>query len=291
MKYFTTPVYIFLFLITNIFTGNAQGPGSIPPRMLHPTDTLEAIVKGENRFLLHRVKPQQTIYSIAKYYGMEAADLMYYNENLINGIEINQVIKIPVSSHDLKTYKTSRANKWRMIEVMYQVKPKDTVYKIAKTKFNMSLDTFRLLNNMTHDTLEIGDKVMVGWIDINGIPTKIGVRAWLPPTLYDDYKSLKNTYWIKSQMEEKVEITQKGVAVWNKSQNSAELFALHKTAPIGSILQVTNPLNDRVIYVKVIGKFQTAGHRYDAILFLSSAAANALGGINKNFRVEIHYFK
>lgn len=92
-------------------------------------------------------------------------------------------------------------------------------------------------------------------------------------------------------MEEKVEITQKGVAVWNKSQNSAELFALHKTAPIGSILQVTNPLNDRVIYVKVIGKFQTAGHRYDAILFLSSAAAKALGGINKNFRVEIHYFK
>ena len=291
MKYSITPVFIFIFLITNVFNGNAQKPVSIPPRMLHPTDTLEAIVKGDNCFLLHRVKPKQTIYSIAKYYGIDAADLMYSNENLINGIEVNQAIKIPVSSHDLKTYKTSKANKWRMIEVMYEVKPKDTVYKIAKTKFKMPLDTFRLLNNMKHDTLEIGKKVMVGWIDINGIPPKVGVRAWLAPTLYDDYKSLKEAYWIKSQQEEKVEITQKGIAVWNKNQNSAELFALHKTAPIGTILQVRNPLNDRVIYVKVIGKFQTAGHRYDAILFLTSGAANALGGINKNFRVEIHYFK
>jgi LysM repeat protein len=291
MKYFSILVFIFFISNTNIFAEVIQDTVIVPPRMLHPTDTLEVIVKGENRFLLHRVKPKQTLYAIAKYYGLEASDLMYYNEDLINGIETNQIIKIPISSLDLKTYKTRKEHKWRMIEVVYQVKPKDTVYKIAKTKFKMSLDTFRLLNNMTHDTLEIGKKVMVGWIDINGIPPKIGVRAWLPVTLYDEFKTLKNNYWMNSQKEDKVEVVQKGIAVWNKNQNTVDLFALHKTAPVGTILQVRNPLNDRIIYVKVIGEFQTAGHRYDAILFLSTGAADALGGINKNFRVEIHYYK
>ena len=96
---------------------------------------------------------------------------------------------------------------------------------------------------------------------------------------------------MNSQKEDKVEVVQKGIAVWNKNQNTVDLFALHKTAPVGTIIQVRNPLNDRIIYVKVIGEFQTAGHRYDAILFLSTGAADALGGINKNFRVEIHYYK
>lgn len=290
MKHISSLAIISILCITNIFATTAQDSVVIPLRMLHPIDTLEAIIQGNNRFLLHHVKPKQTLYSISKYYGLEITDLMYYNPSLKTGVEINQTIKIPVGSRDIKWKKTSKTIKWRMIEVVYVVKPKDTVYKIAKTKFGMELDSFRHLNNMTHDTLEIGDKVIVGWIDIDGIPPKVGVRAWLPISLYNSYRKLKAIYLKNSQDKKKQEVTEKGPAVWHKNQKTNNLYALHKTAPIGSVLKVTNPLNNRTLYVKVVGRMQTAGYRYDTVLVLSHGAAEALGGVNKSFRVDISYY-
>lgn len=290
MRQISSIIIISILCVTNVFATTPQDTVIIPLRMLHPTDTLEVILQGNNRFLLHQIKPKQTLYSIAKYYGLEITDLLYYNPSLENGVEINQIIKIPVGSRDIKWQKTSKTIKWRMIEVVYVVKPKDTIYKIAKTKFGMELDSFRRLNNKTDNNLEIGDKVIVGWIDIDGIPPKVGVRAWLPMTLYDSYQNLKAIYLKNSRDENKQEVNEKGPAVWHKSQEGDNLYALHKTAPSGTILKVTNPLNNRSLYVKVVGRLQTAGYRYDTLLVLSPGAAKALGGINRSFRVDINYY-
>lgn len=262
----------------------------VPIRMLHPTDSIEVTVDAKGRkFLHHKVKQGQTLYAISKYYGLDATDLIHYNPTLSGGVQLGQTLFIPIGNRDIKWQKNSKSIKWRMIEVVYIVKPKDTVFKIAKTHFNMPMEVFRALNNMTSDTLEIGDKVIVGWIDIDGIPEKAGVRAWLPMALYQDYKQLKAAY-IKGKTGKK-EIIEKGPATWNKNSHGDNLFALHKTAPIGTVLKVTNPLNNRTLYVKVVGKLQTAGYGYDTILVLSPAAAKALAGVNRNFRVNITYFE
>ncbi|MFK7947934.1 MAG: LysM peptidoglycan-binding domain-containing protein [Saprospiraceae bacterium] len=291
MKHISSLTIISILFVTNIFATTSQDSIVIPLRMLHPTDSIEVILQGSSKFLLHRIKPKQTLYSISKYYGLEVSDLMYYNSTLKSGLKINQVIKIPIGSRDIKWQGANKMPKWRMIEVIYTVKPKDTVYKIAKTKFKMNLDTFRQLNNMTHDTLEIGDKVIVGWIDLNGILPKVGVRAWLPISLYSSYRKLKAIYLKDSRNTRKKEIKEKGPAAWHKNQKGNNLYALHKTAPIGTILKVTNPLNNRSLYVKVVGRMQSAGYRYDTLLVLSPGAGKALGGINKSFRVDISYYK
>ena len=77
----------------------------------------------------------------------------------------------------------------------------------------------------------------------------------------------------------------------NKKGKGDNLYALHKTASIGTVLRVTNPLNKRTIYVKVVGKLQGAGYPYDTMVVLSPAVARALAGINRSFRVDITYFK
>lgn len=261
----------------------------VPIRMLSPTDSIEVTVEGSTKFLHHTVRQGQTLYSISKYFGLEVADMIHYNPSLSGGMKLGQKLKIPIGSHDIKWQKDSKSIKWRMIEVVYIVKPKDTVFKIAKTHFKMPVEVFRALNNLKNDTLEIGDKVIVGWIDIDGLAQKAGVRAWLPMSLYTSYKPLRMAY-INGKTGKK-EVNEKGPATWNKNSHSDNLYALHKTAPIGTVLKVTNPLNNRTIYVKVVGKLQTAGYGYDVILVLSPAAAKALAGVNRNFRVNITYFE
>ncbi len=289
MKHVSSFIFVFIFISTNIQAFTAKEDTIIiPKRMLNPTDSIEVTIGVNNsKFLNHTVQQGQTLYSIASYYGLDASDLYLHNPSLKNGAQLYQNVKIPISASDVKWQKTKKFVKWRMIEVVYTVKPKDTIFKIAKTYFKIPVDSFRVMNNLAAGTLEIGDKIIVGWIDIDGIPEKVGVRSWMPPTLETPYKSFKEDY-IRSKNGNEIE--EKGPAVWTTKTQSPNLYALHKTAPVGTIMKVTNPLNHRTIYVKVVGQMQTAGYKYDTILVISPAAAKALGGVNRNFRVNVTYY-
>tara|TARA_B110000285_G_C14992531_1_gene547070 strand:- start:104 stop:982 length:879 start_codon:yes stop_codon:yes gene_type:complete len=292
MKKISSFLILFFALVASIQAFSiVEDSLSLPViRMLHPTDSIKVTTGLHNsKFLNHTVKQGQTLFSISRYYGLDMMDIINYNPLLSEGVKLGQTLKVPIANTDIKWQQGKHFIKWRMIEVVYIVKPKDTVFKIAKTYFKMPIDSFRMINNKTHDTLEIGDKVIVGWIDIDGIPEKAGVRAWLPITLYTDYKILRKRY-VNTQ-KDKREIDEKGPATWNEKAKGDNLYALHKTAPIGTVLKIMNPLNKRTIYVKVVGKLQGAGYHYDTIIVLSPSVVKALAGVNRNFRVNISYYK
>lgn len=52
----------------------------------------------EEEFYYHKTTKRQTIFSIAKQYGITANDLIRFNPELTNGLQIGQVLKIPVIS-------------------------------------------------------------------------------------------------------------------------------------------------------------------------------------------------
>lgn len=292
VKFFSSFAIVFFLFMTNAQAfSTAEDTVIVPPRMLHPTDSIEVTMSGSTKYLKHIVKPKQTLYGISKYYGQDVSDLLYANSNLKGGVELGQTLRIPIGGRDIKWQKSDKNIKWRMVEVVYIVKPKDTVFKIAKTYFKMPIERFLEMNSIEDNTLEIGDKVIVGWIDIDGLKTKTGVRAWLPLSLYSSYKKLKSIYIKNANNSRKKEVKEKGAAAWNRKSKSDDLYALHKTAAIGTILKVTNPLNNRSIYVKVVGRMQSAGYKYDTLLVLSPAAAKALGGVNRTFRVSTTYYK
>jgi LysM repeat protein len=289
MKYFS--LLFFVLLTFSSFAKNApQDTVIIPNRMLYPTDSIELKIEGNSKFLIHNIRKGQTLYSIAKYYGLEVADIYYYNPALKTNIPLDFPVKIPVTKKEIYWYKnSSKYISWRAVEVVYIVKPKDTFYKIAKRNLNMPIDSLKAMNCIDTNTLEIGDKLVVGFIDIDGLPERIGVRAWLPINLYTGYKTLKEQYLFVS--DNKRVIKEKGPATWNSKMKATSLYALHRTAPIGTILKVTNPLNNRTLYVKVVGKLQSAGYSYNTIVVLSPACVKSLGGVNTNFMVNIEYYK
>ncbi len=289
MKYFC--FLIFTLLALPSFAKNApQDTVIIPNRMLHPTDSIELIIKGKSKFLIHNLRKGQTLYSIAKYYGLEVADIYYHNPKLKTNVPLYFPIKIPVTDKEIYWYKSKkRYTSWRAVEVVYIVKPKDTFYKIAKANLKMPIDSLKAMNCIDTNTLEIGQKLVVGFIDIDGLPERVGVRAWLPSNLYGGYNSLKEKY-IFEAVNKKV-IKEKGPATWNSKMKATNLYALHRTAPKGTILKITNPLNRRILYVKVVGKLQSAGYSHNTLLVLSPACVKSLGGVNSNFLVNIEYYK
>lgn len=97
-------------------------------------------VSDENVYV---VKSGDTLYAIARKYGVSVDDLMSYNNLKSNSLSIGQVIKIP----------SKGSNK-------YIVKSGDTLYKIAKDN-NITVDELMSLNNLNNSNLSIGQVLIL----------------------------------------------------------------------------------------------------------------------------------
>lgn len=84
--------------------------------------------------------------------------------------------------------------------------------------------------------------------------------------------------------------TEKGPGGWFKSNAAAgKYYALHNTAQRGTIVKVTNPLNGKYIYAKVLETIPQIKQNAGLIIKLSDTALEALGTNDAKFYCELSY--
>ncbi|WP_343672262.1 LysM peptidoglycan-binding domain-containing protein [Chitinophaga sp.] len=84
--------------------------------------------------------------------------------------------------------------------------------------------------------------------------------------------------------------TEKGPGGWFKSNAAAgKYYALHNTAQRGTIIKVTNPLNGKYIYAKVLETIPQIKQNAGLIIKLSDSALEALGTNDPKFYCELSY--
>ena len=95
----------------------------------------------------YTVKAGDTLYSIANKYGTTLNELIKLNNLDNNNLSIGQVLLLPGESEET-TLNT------------YTVKAGDTLYSIAN-KYNMTVQDLKILNNLTSNTLSIGQTLKI----------------------------------------------------------------------------------------------------------------------------------
>ena len=84
--------------------------------------------------------------------------------------------------------------------------------------------------------------------------------------------------------------TEKGPGGWFKSNAATgKYYALHNSAQRGTIIKVTNPLNGKSIYAKVLESIPQIKQNAGLIIKLSDSALEALGTNDAKFYVELNY--
>ena len=87
-----------------------------------------------------------------------------------------------------------------------------------------------------------------------------------------------------------VKTVESGMAEAITEGSSSDLFlALHRTAPVGTIMQVRNEMNDQSVFVKVVGKLPDTGENDKVIVKVSKRAYERLAAVDRRFRVQISY--
>jgi len=169
--------------------------------------------------------------------------------------------------------------------VVHTVAGNETMYSIA-SKYNLTLDQLKAKNNLTTNSLYVGQKLLIsGQYPVKGEESS----ATLDPDSVDAVKNpslrLPPSRYGLSQMDEK------GTGVWiiDPDLDSSKMLVLHRTAPIGTIMKITNPMSNRSTFAKVVGKFTENESTKDVIIVMTKAVADALGALDKRFLCNLTY--
>lgn len=139
-------------------------------------------VSGSNYYV---VKKGDSLWSIAREYGLSVAELKALNNLSSNTLHIGDTLLVSsVNSTDDN-----------ISDEYYTVKSGDTLWGIAR-KYNMSVNDLKSLNNLSSNNLSIGQKLIVSKASSNDYTVVSGDTLWGIARKFnvsvDDLKSLNN---------------------------------------------------------------------------------------------------
>ncbi|MBC5772812.1 LysM peptidoglycan-binding domain-containing protein [Pontibacter sp. KCTC 32443] len=209
-------------------------------------------------------------------------------------------------------------------EKLHKVEARQTLYSISRMH-GISVDNIKSWNKLASNEIEIGTELIVGK---GAVPTA-SKPVYVPEADDEVEKpvaatpatkpatSTKTTTPAKtepapattttpvatttvSEREEEAGTTETAAGVKKVIENGmAEMIdpkadtnkylALHKSAPVGTIMQVKNAMNGQVVYVRVIGKLPETGANSNVVVRISKKAYQKLGAVDQKFRVEVSY--
>ena len=105
---------------------------------------------SENEY--YTVQRGDSLWSIAQKFNTTVAELKTLNNLTSDTLQVGQILRLPSSTitppSDEQEY------------IIYTVKANDTLYKIAQN-FNTTVNDIKQLNNLTSDTLQIGQQLLI----------------------------------------------------------------------------------------------------------------------------------
>lgn len=121
---------------------------------------------SEDDYLIYIVKAGDSLYSIAKKYGISVDDLKKVNNLSGNTLNIGQPLKLIFKDDNVIQMGASCYGEGynEPSYVTYVVRSGDSLYVIAK-KFGVSVDNIKKLNNLTSNNLSIGQILKIKEID------------------------------------------------------------------------------------------------------------------------------
>ncbi len=177
--------------------------------------------------------------------------------------------------------------------IRHVVKAGETLYAIART-YNAQPEQIKRDNNLADGSLKVGQPLEIR----RGAPLDEQAVAKPAAPIAEKVAEAKGESTDSAAAEARgmatpatfERVVEHGVAeLVDNDAGSRNYFCLHRTAPIGKIIQVVNEMNGARVFVRVIGKLPETGNNDKVAIKISRKAFEALAPADKRFPVEITY--
>ena len=317
---------VFLSLLT-VLALNSPGPGKPGHVKAAPTDSIGQEMRGGQRFVKHRVGPGETLTALTRRYKITLAQLNAANPQIKNGLGIGQIVYVPRPPATGKAAAAALAKNPTAsaapgpVPARYTVRKGETLFGIAN-RYQLSPEELIKLNKLpAAGTVRIGQQLLLAATEEASAPAKTAaavrpaeteaVPAGKTPVAPAPDKPAQvatvtpekpaDREEKKDDREEKPErtptragellgrVVESGLGAPIENSVTEKYLALHKTAPVGTIMQVKNAMNGLYVYVRVIGKLPNTGENNNILVRISPRAVQKLGTTDSRFRVETNY--
>ena len=272
-------------------------------------------------FVMYKVEPKQTLFSIVKRYGSSVTEFKAANPGISEGVNVGQTIKIPYKgivmnstpvavrpvspSKAIPTTITPPAETVKMVS--HVVESGQGLYAVA-TEHKVSMADLRKWNNLTTDQLTTGQVLIVDAHEYERAKKAGDLPARGEVVKVEDTNIGNTTTTTQKPSNESVEATEsktssetsKTASGYRKTietglaelidveDRSGKYLGLHRSAPVGTLVNVKNSSNGQSIWVKIVGKLPDVGSD-KVIIKLSPRAFEKLNPSDKRIRAEISY--
>jgi peptidoglycan endopeptidase LytF len=294
--------------VTSVANGKAQTSSPVPAKT--EENQLGNIIE-------HSVAKKENLNMLAEKYGTTVDEIKRINNLRSINLQIGQILKIPTTNaeetSEVIATKPVELQKTPPVVVSLPSKPveekkvltqepkadlnvdfiehtvagNETMYSIA-TRYKMTMDQLKAKNNLTNNSLSVGQKLLIK----GQYPVK---PTFVPPAstqAIDSTNSLKDpSLRYPASRYGLNQVDEKGTATWIADQDldPTKMLVLHRSAPIGTVMKITNPMSNRTTFAKVVGKFTENESTKDIIIVMTKAVADALGALDKRFYCNLTY--
>jgi LysM repeat protein len=281
----------------------------------------------EQPVIMYNIDENNSVYKASKIFHQSVDNILTYN-NITNTSDISKGRRIAIPIDFRYVFRGANVNNFnntKFIPIYYTVKPKETLYRISKVYCQEAVNDMMVRNNLTSKDLDIGQKLIIGWLaldnkTVNDIShsnqTVVGVvkpevKSIKEETVSNVTSSSSNQTYNEgnivvgtdvSIMDEVIAIDsietlspvvdfkkETGIAMWKQSSKGHSKFALHQTAKLNSEIELYNPLVQRTVKAKVIGRIPKGAYNEDVSVIISPATAVSLGALDHRFKVTMTY--
>jgi LysM repeat protein len=258
--------------------------------------------------IVHKVVPKETLFSISRNYGVGMADLREWNKLSSDALSVGQ--ELIIRKKGAATTPPVR-NPVITKKGVHTVAEKETLFSIAR-QYNITEKQLREWNNMQGSELKIGQTLYVSQPEqgIGPVTKKqdtvtqknnstvaqkdlvIQPIKQTDPVKQETTQQVQTPIKISESIKNGSEVLESGIAeLIEGTEGNRKYLALHRTAPLGTILKVRNEMNNREVFVRVMGKLPDTALTEKLIIKISKSAYDRLGAIDQRFRVEVTYYK
>lgn len=235
-------------------------------------------------YIIHKVTADETLYSLLKKYECSVGEVLDANPELKNSskIYVNQVIKFPTL---LKV--TTKPKPQTVAKADHIVQAGETLYSISK-QYGISLEQLRAINGLMDNNIKSGQAINLDPAQKNTFIASNKVIS-KPKNILPPVSENVNVMVVPNAPRGEL-VTEVGIAqVINTGRKSNKHLALHRTAPIGSLMTIKNEATGERVMVKVIGTLPPTGENENVLVRISPSAYNKLKPRDTSLRAEVAY--
>ncbi|QRR01721.1 LysM peptidoglycan-binding domain-containing protein [Dyadobacter sandarakinus] len=188
---------------------------------------------------------------------------------------------------------------------LHRVEPGQTLYRVA-VKYGVLMADLRKWNNLADDNIKEGQELIVSEKGAEKATAPVAPAA---PAKVTTTTVVKDSVKAKSAVPEKVmkpveevvappkvvktkKKSESGLAeVIETDESTSKFLGLHRTAPVGSLVEVLNEYNQEKIIVRIIGRIPDTSVNDDIVIKLSSRAFEKVSPNSKRFRAVVSYLE